>query len=372
MEIATRVKELGQLLVDDYTGLEPLLVAPLKSSVVFLADLSRALPIVHGIDLIELAAYSEGVGGGVRLLKDLDVPISDRHVVIVEDVVDRADAALPRAHARAPQPGEPVGGDAPRRPTGGRRRPAAALHRLHRPDELFAGTASIQELARCRTCISSSPRRCRRRPPTPRNAGRAVAVAAAGDTGSPSLAVARSSSRRSASAASRRRGPTTAGSRRPTPCPCDGRLELLQRSQRPVAALGQLELAPADHVRLVDRIGTRLRLRRKGSATATTRDGDQPGQDKRDGHRVGSARRPRGTDSQPSLLTRVQPHRGRGSSRKTSPASQIRLTSGFTRRNCTVPSLLISSASVQILAREVVGADPTSVDGPEEYAFLPA
>ena len=74
--------------MDDFAGLEPLLIAPLKSSAVFLADLSRALPIVHGIDLIELAAYSEGAGGGVRLLKDLDAPISGRHVVIVEDVVD--------------------------------------------------------------------------------------------------------------------------------------------------------------------------------------------------------------------------------------------------------------------------------------------
>jgi hypoxanthine phosphoribosyltransferase len=55
---------------------------------VFLADLSRALPLLHGIDLIELAAYSEGAGGGVRLLKDLDSPISGRHVVIVEGVVD--------------------------------------------------------------------------------------------------------------------------------------------------------------------------------------------------------------------------------------------------------------------------------------------
>jgi hypoxanthine phosphoribosyltransferase len=63
-------------------------VAPLKSSAVFLADLSRALPILHGIDLIELAAYSGGAGGGVRLLKDLDAPIGGRHVVIVEDVVD--------------------------------------------------------------------------------------------------------------------------------------------------------------------------------------------------------------------------------------------------------------------------------------------
>jgi len=63
-------------------------VAPLKSSAVFLADLSRALEIVHGIDLIELAAYSGGADGGVRLLKDLDSPITGRHVVIVEDVVD--------------------------------------------------------------------------------------------------------------------------------------------------------------------------------------------------------------------------------------------------------------------------------------------
>ena len=79
---------MGRLLAGDYDNREPLLVAPLKSSAVFLADLSRALEIVHGIDLIELAAYSGGVDGGVRLLKDLDSPIAGRHVVIVEDVVD--------------------------------------------------------------------------------------------------------------------------------------------------------------------------------------------------------------------------------------------------------------------------------------------
>jgi hypoxanthine phosphoribosyltransferase len=48
------------------------------------------MPIVHAIDLIELAGYGGGTGGrsGVRLLKDLDVPLGDRDVVIVEDVVD--------------------------------------------------------------------------------------------------------------------------------------------------------------------------------------------------------------------------------------------------------------------------------------------
>lgn len=87
-EIATRVAELGLEIAADYAGREPLLVAPLKSSAVFLADLSRAVQIDHGIDVIELAGYSGGRLGGVRLLKDLDQPITGRDVIIVEDVVD--------------------------------------------------------------------------------------------------------------------------------------------------------------------------------------------------------------------------------------------------------------------------------------------
>ena len=80
--------ELGAELADAYAGREPLLVAPLKSSTVFLADLSRALPIPHGVDFLELAAYSGGRTGAVRLLKDLDTSVVGRHVLVVEDVVD--------------------------------------------------------------------------------------------------------------------------------------------------------------------------------------------------------------------------------------------------------------------------------------------
>jgi hypoxanthine phosphoribosyltransferase len=87
-EIAARVAELGAEIARDYAELAPLLIAPLKSSVVFLADLTRALPIPHTLDLVELAPYAEGCDGGVRLLKDVDVPLADRHVLIVEDVVD--------------------------------------------------------------------------------------------------------------------------------------------------------------------------------------------------------------------------------------------------------------------------------------------
>jgi hypoxanthine phosphoribosyltransferase len=87
-EIAARVSELGREIGAAYDGLEPLLVAPLKSSVVFLADLTRALPIAHTLDVVELAPYSDGQDGGVRLLKDVDCALEGRHVLLVEDVVD--------------------------------------------------------------------------------------------------------------------------------------------------------------------------------------------------------------------------------------------------------------------------------------------
>jgi hypoxanthine phosphoribosyltransferase len=87
-EIAARVVELGREIAAAYDGLDPILVAPLKSSVVFLADLTRALAIPHTLDVIELAPYTGGRDGGVRLLKDVDAPLEGRHVLLVEDVVD--------------------------------------------------------------------------------------------------------------------------------------------------------------------------------------------------------------------------------------------------------------------------------------------
>lgn len=87
-EIAARVAELGAEIAREYEGRNPLFVAPLKSSVVFLADLTRAVPIPHTLDVVELAPYTEGRDGGVRLLKDVDVPLAGRDVVVVEDVVD--------------------------------------------------------------------------------------------------------------------------------------------------------------------------------------------------------------------------------------------------------------------------------------------
>jgi hypoxanthine phosphoribosyltransferase len=90
-ELAARIRELGAEIARDYEGGEPLLIGSLKASLVFLADLSRAMPILHAIDLIELAGYGSAQMGGheqIRVLKDLDADIRDRDVVIVEDVVD--------------------------------------------------------------------------------------------------------------------------------------------------------------------------------------------------------------------------------------------------------------------------------------------
>jgi hypoxanthine phosphoribosyltransferase len=90
-EIAARVGELGAEIADDYDGREPLLVSSLKASVMFLADLSRAVPTLHHIDFVELAGYGSDQTGGssaIRFLKDLDTSIEGRDVLIVEDVVD--------------------------------------------------------------------------------------------------------------------------------------------------------------------------------------------------------------------------------------------------------------------------------------------
>ena len=86
--IAARVAELGEEIATAYADLDPILIAPLKSSVVFLADLTRELRIPHTLDVIELAPYTGGQDGAVRLLKDVDSPLEDRHVLLVEDVVD--------------------------------------------------------------------------------------------------------------------------------------------------------------------------------------------------------------------------------------------------------------------------------------------
>ena len=83
--------ELGAEIARDYAEREPILVGSLKASLVFLTDLSRAMPILHALDFVELAGYGSAQMGGheqIRVLKDLDADIAGRDVIVVEDVVD--------------------------------------------------------------------------------------------------------------------------------------------------------------------------------------------------------------------------------------------------------------------------------------------
>ncbi|MBI2152744.1 MAG: hypoxanthine phosphoribosyltransferase [Candidatus Rokubacteria bacterium] len=89
-EIAERVRELGQALSRDYAGKDPLLVGVLKGAVVFLADLMRAADIPLAADFIALSSYGSTTrsSGVVKITADLSISIEDRHVVIVEDIID--------------------------------------------------------------------------------------------------------------------------------------------------------------------------------------------------------------------------------------------------------------------------------------------
>ncbi len=88
--LQARVAELGAEISRDYAGKDLLLLAVLKGSVLFLTDLMRQISVPHAVDFMATSSYGAGMvsSGVVRILKDLDAPIANRHVLIVEDIVD--------------------------------------------------------------------------------------------------------------------------------------------------------------------------------------------------------------------------------------------------------------------------------------------
>jgi hypoxanthine phosphoribosyltransferase len=89
-ELQKRILTLGQQISRDYLGLNPLLVGVLKGVLFFMADLLRVITIPVEIDFIAVANYSAEYReqGVVRMVKDLEIPIANRHVIFVEDVID--------------------------------------------------------------------------------------------------------------------------------------------------------------------------------------------------------------------------------------------------------------------------------------------
>ena len=90
-QIKNRMKELGKQISDDYKGKNLFIISVLKGSVIFISDLIRAIDIDLEIDFMAVSSYADGSlrsTGVVKILKDLDMAINGKDVLIVEDILD--------------------------------------------------------------------------------------------------------------------------------------------------------------------------------------------------------------------------------------------------------------------------------------------
>jgi hypoxanthine phosphoribosyltransferase len=88
--LAARVQELGAKITEDYASAPPLLVGVLKGAMLFMSDLARSIELPVEVDFMAVSSYGTATktSGVVRIVKDLDVDLRDRHVLVVEDIVD--------------------------------------------------------------------------------------------------------------------------------------------------------------------------------------------------------------------------------------------------------------------------------------------
>jgi hypoxanthine phosphoribosyltransferase len=88
--LAARVAELGAKITEDYSTNPPLLVGVLKGAMLFMSDLARLIELPVEVDFMAVSSYgtATSTSGVVRIVKDLDVDLKDRHVLVVEDIVD--------------------------------------------------------------------------------------------------------------------------------------------------------------------------------------------------------------------------------------------------------------------------------------------
>lgn len=89
-EIQQKVKELGAALSEEYRDKNPILVCILKGGMPFMADLIKEMDIFLEIDFMDVSSYGEALesSGEVKILKDLDTSVENRHILFVEDIVD--------------------------------------------------------------------------------------------------------------------------------------------------------------------------------------------------------------------------------------------------------------------------------------------
>src|ERR1700738_1686191 len=89
-DLQRRIQELGRQITSDYQGRVPLLVGVLKGAFVFMSDLARAIDLPVEFDFMAVSSYGSATrtSGGVRIIKDLDLDLTGRHVGLVDDIVD--------------------------------------------------------------------------------------------------------------------------------------------------------------------------------------------------------------------------------------------------------------------------------------------
>lgn len=89
-QITVRIKELGAQISSDFAGREPILIGVLKGAFVFMADLARAVDLKMSIEFMAVSSYGKAQksSGEVRIIKDLDVAVEGRDLIVVEDIVD--------------------------------------------------------------------------------------------------------------------------------------------------------------------------------------------------------------------------------------------------------------------------------------------
>jgi hypoxanthine phosphoribosyltransferase len=90
MQITERISEMGKEISQDYQGKELLLIGVLKGAFIFLADLVRAIDLPIALDFVAVSSYghSTETTGVVRIIKDVDYPVTGKHILLVEDIVD--------------------------------------------------------------------------------------------------------------------------------------------------------------------------------------------------------------------------------------------------------------------------------------------
>jgi hypoxanthine phosphoribosyltransferase len=88
--LQARITEIAAEVSRDYEGRELLVIGVLKGAIFFIADLVRRLTVPCELDFMAVSSYGSAThsSGVVRILKDLDIPIAGRHVLVVEDVID--------------------------------------------------------------------------------------------------------------------------------------------------------------------------------------------------------------------------------------------------------------------------------------------